>query len=370
MILKKHPVKALAFALILTFTTLVLSEFVCRVFTLDLLLLRPLLFYQLADLPVYKASDKAALVYEHLPGSSFTDKGDDAVHPLETKYKTRKVSINKLGLRGPAVEKESLQSAKILLFVGNSNTYGALVNQEDSYVAQLQNLLNEKYGEKYLCLNAGHCAYNMGQKAAWARRFMQKFKPHLIVLEDSHAGRRAFLPNQNLKTLFRKDPGLYKENLPWIDESNWLSSKNHSMGIQYSALYRALNAMQTISYFDLFSLDRIFPDEIEQTSFVSMDHPRYHYFQTIAEEISKETVLKLGKDLQRKNPEIFRRHFTPTTDQFCNTKELGPYPGWKSFSLCRENHPKEYYKTHPPSYVYHWYAKEILKYLEAEKIVK
>ncbi|MBC8757576.1 SGNH/GDSL hydrolase family protein [Kordia sp. YSTF-M3] len=115
-----------------------------------------------------KYSDSDDLVYELLPN-------------LDTKYKLADFHTNAEGFRDRNHEVAS--NAKKIAILGDSFTMGTGVYEEDMYVAQTENLLNEEdQNTNYEVFNFGVSGYALTNYKTILERNALKYNPDLVVI--------------------------------------------------------------------------------------------------------------------------------------------------------------------------------------------
>lgn len=160
---------------------LALGEAVTAFFDLDTRLLGKLLYYQNADNEVHRLSEDPALHYELKPGASAVYKNN------------RVVTINSLGFRDPPRSRIKPPGTTRIICLGSSNTYGALVQNGQTYPAALEKLLNSRLAGKYEVWNGGVSAYVIPQDLAAAAKAVREYSPDLLIFHLQNCGRRPFL---------------------------------------------------------------------------------------------------------------------------------------------------------------------------------
>lgn len=193
--------KRAAFAVILFLLT---SEVLIAVTGADWRLLRPLLYYQAVDIPLHEPFSDPRLLYGLKKNASAVIEG-------------RTITTNSFGFR----DRERLAAKPPGVFrivcLGSSNTYGALVNDGETYPARLEALLNARGGRRrYEVWNAGVSAYTLGQSAASAENIARDFDPDLLLIQLHSTKRRPFLIGRPVGRYFDADPELYLENLRFL----------------------------------------------------------------------------------------------------------------------------------------------------------
>ena len=318
---------------------LMLFETILFLTDLDLKMMKNQLYYQTQDIEVYKESENINRIYELKPNSSSTY--NTWMHDLEKKYTNRTVTINSLGFRD--IEREKIKPTGVyrIIIFGGSNTYGASVDDKDTYPRILEEKLNNEYPGKFEVWNAGVCAYVPSQKVEYAKEIIKDYYPDMLIFQDFNKGRRAFLVDQNYITFLKKNKELISENIPLFFIKSKIIKKIHYFLIQNSRTYRFILV------------------NINDNIIRSKD-----------QEYLKEVYVEFGKKInwreydnffsKNKNPEIVLFNFYE--ESWCQEKELN-HSNMKCFLLPFETKPKEYSDTHPPSYVYEWYGEELKNYL-------
>lgn len=92
------------------------------------------------------------------------------------------VTINKQGLRGPAVPYEKAPGEFRVLFLGDSITFCQGVPYDEGFVMRLQKKLQDDMPDrKVTTVNAGVSGYSPWQELRWLQREGYKYKPDLII---------------------------------------------------------------------------------------------------------------------------------------------------------------------------------------------
>ncbi len=339
------------------------SELLLRVFNIDLRFLRKTLYYQGSLLPLHRSSLDARRLYELVPNVSVQGISE-GTHPKETKYNNKvDVSINPLGFRGGSFSSIKKTGVFRIVIFGASNTFGACVSDEDTYPAQMQKIFDEKYPGKVEVWNAGISAYVMSQDVAYAESAMEKLNPDLLIFQDTNRGRRAFYYNvtfEELKTLFGKNRELFIENIPplWRQDTPMtetadffvsIGNKIHHSLVSTSALYRTfcLGLYRCLGVFD--------------NSPAAPFTNKYAYiWGPEGQKISlREFNLFADRHKDKKIVLFFITDFARQDglDGIEMKKNVG------DFALNAKGKSPEYQETHPPSYVYAWYARELCDFL-------
>jgi hypothetical protein len=361
---KSTVIPKILLAVCATFFALLASELILRAFSVDLHLLQRTLYYQCTMSQLHRTSSDAQRLFELVPNSSV--QGLSIVtHPKETKYRNRiDVSINALGFRGKNFEPVKRAGVFRIVIFGGSNTFGALVSDEDTYPAQMQKIFDEKYPGKVEVWNAGISAYVMSQDVAYAETVIKKFDPDLVILQDTNRGRRAFyykMTFEELEGLFRKNKELFVENIPplWnqlipvAEKVHFFlvsaGNKIHRSLVAASALYRTF-CVSLYTCMGVFSGDPV----------VSITKKFGRFWGFDGESISNRELNLFTERHRDKKILLFF-----VTDFAHKMGHLGieTRSNMGDFVLNAKDKPPEYQELHPPSYVYAWYARELCNFL-------
>jgi len=201
---RRDVLPRLLFAASLALFTALVFEAGIRWTGLDMVALRPLLYYQNSDPEVHELSTDPALIYRLKPGARTIGRGRDG--PLA-------ISVNDLGFRDPPRSARKPAGVFRIFCVGLSHVYGAEVGDRETLPRQLEGLLNRSFRGRFEVWNAGVSAYVALQETAYAREIAARLAPDLIVVQLDRLGRRAFLLGRPFAQFFRADPRLYLENL-------------------------------------------------------------------------------------------------------------------------------------------------------------
>ncbi len=341
------------------------GELLTRAFDLDLRLMRKTLYYQCSYLPLHRTSGDARRLYELIPGM-VVEGMPAATHPAEVKYRGQiDVSVNALGFRGKAFPPVKKKGTFRIVAFGGSNTFGSSVSDDDTYPAQLQKIFDEKCPGKVEVWNAGILAYVMSQNVAYAEAVVRKYDPDLVILQDTNRGRRAFrydVTFKELKGLFRENRELFIENIPPLLQqdvapgekrryfvNSTISGIHHKL-VTASALYRAF-CMGVYSSLGVFTYNKPIAPITEKYI------PFWGYNGQI---ISNRDFDLFAKNHKHKKILLFflnRFAHKIGRDSFRVGGNVAEY------TLPSEGRPPEYQETHPPSYVYTWYAEELYNLL-------
>jgi hypothetical protein len=309
------------------------AEAVVRLAALDVKLLRPLLYYQAADLQVHRPSADAALHYELAPGTRLE------VRPPPVR---RTVTVNSLGFRGRERAARKPKGVFRILCLGGSNTFGALVEDDETWPAFLEKELNARARGRFEVWNAGVSAYTLSQNVAAARAAVARYEPDLLVFQVSNRGRRPFLLGQDFSSYFDADPGLYAENLPLPREPPRL----HEVLMRRWRFYRALAV----------AANRLAADVWRQPLSPRNDGHNRRAFLDFAASSGRPPIALLGY---------------PGISLPAGLKApLGrPLPALELRTLLPRGADREYLEIHPPARVYAWYARTLAAFLVRERLI-
>ncbi len=321
--------------LIVVCSVFIALEIVVRITGWDMTLIKPLLYYQGADLEVHRVSDNDEKLYELLP---------NAVH----QYGNNKFTINSLGFRDRERKINKDKDVFRIICFGGSNTYGAAVSDNQTYPYYLEQLLNKDSKRKYEVWNVGCCAYSQTQDVETAKMVVREYNPDLLIFQKTNDIRRAFLRNTDYAHFLRKNPSLYWENIRFLPGYNsrlgrWVFI--HSYG--YRTLILLINRIKSIHGNNPLFMCEEYPhignceNELRFGEFYRKISAR---IPVLAWTLRDNAGMTWGTDS------------VETLDVF----QPSNYPA---------NVSKEYFAIHPPAYVYQWYAKTMAKELKKKQLI-
>lgn len=301
-----------------------------------MILIKPLLYYQQADLEVHQVSENIEKLYELKPKSSHN-------------YGNRQVTINSLGFRDRERKKEKGKNVFRIVCFGGSNTYGAAVNDNEIYTYYFEELLNKRTQRKYEVWNAGSCAYSLTQNVETAKLVLREYAPDLLIFQWTNDTRRAFLNKNEYAHFLRKNPSLYWENLRFIPAVNsslgrWIFV--NSCG--YRSLIVLINRIKTIPVNNKLFMNERAPhiegyceNEMRFAKFYAETSPR---IPVLAWTLNNNSAIHCGgvnmDTINVFNPVYYLPHMS-----------------------------KEYFAMHPPAFVYKWYAEVLFKELRRKQLI-
>jgi lysophospholipase L1-like esterase len=129
---------------------------------------------------ITRKSDDPRLRVELLPGgtlhTAFTDRHDNVLNEVDH-------FVNEQGFRGPTVEKEKPEGVYRIVCLGDSQTYGNGVGEEDTWPAVLTRRLRMARPEaKIEVMNCGVGGYETEQEVAYLESRLLAYDPDLVIL--------------------------------------------------------------------------------------------------------------------------------------------------------------------------------------------
>lgn len=349
---------------------LLFFEFIIYFTDLDTKSLKSILYHHDGDSSVYVPIDDANRIFGLKPNSFVTSQ--ESVHPKENKYKIKTIAINSLGFRDKERSVKKTNGIYRIIILGESNTFGPSVNNEDTYPAILEKLLNNKYLNKFEIWNAGISTYTMSQKIAYAEEILQKYDPDLLIFQDNNRERRAFLYGYDYFKYFKKNKELYRENIPLLifpqkkslyTQNNILNSeeKIHYYLIDHSRVYRflmiILNNIFANKHFKLqnnLQFDKA--DELYAQFYFYGIMRDYRDFKSFVINHPDKKIVLLDTSIG-----------SGSASYILNDQKK--YINLDYIALNNYGKTEEYKYCHPPSYVYEWYADELMKMLEQKDYI-
>lgn len=294
-------------------------EAAVRLTGLERRLLAPLLYYQHDQIALHRPSKDPARIFELRPGTRTAG---------ETTY-----TVNSLGFRDRERTPAKPAGVKRIVFLGGSTTFGAGVNDNETYPARLQRLLDRRSPGRFEVWNAGVCAYVLSQEIALAEEIIERYAPDLLVFQYLNQGRRAFLLEQDPRPYLRHDPALYLENLRFFPPG-----RPARRLFRHSAFWRAA----------VIGSNRL--------AFMPRNNPRYDseadsvaaFEAFLRAHAPRVPILLLSLDME--SPEALVAAGARSIDLFAR-RNLPDLP------------PSEIFPPHPPACAYRWYAEVIAREL-------
>lgn len=348
-------------ALVLGSAVLALAalETAVRLTEADLRQIWPILYYvegdcrfEGGDRELVRHSENPERLYELIPGAETSSRNCN--HPGEI-GKVLRYRINRLGFRGDReYSPEKPPGVYRIIVLGGSNTYGFSVSNGETYPERMQQLLDKRFPGRFEVWNAGINAYVMVQKTAYARELLERYAPDMLIFQDFNNSRRAFFyRDARYREHFRANPELYRENIPlMLSERRALRRLHHALLLR-SALYRFVQV-------------RILADRVART--LRRCPPGQQLWTCFGDDIQTRFDIYADGVNSRAFESFFSSsqpaalvHFKPLSKEFCIDDPERRLPGVTHFSFCGESKPPEYSEPHPPSWVYPWYARELVE---------
>jgi|GEM_PF-2023855 len=309
---------------------------------------------------IYKRSEDAERLYELNPNSFAYC--SNCIHPKETRYDSTFIKVNSLGFRDRERFVKKPDSVYRIIVLGGSNTYGFAVSNEHAYPYIMEDKLNAQSPGRFEVWNAGLSAYVMSQKIAYARQIMESYDPDLLIFQHNNRGRRAFFyKDKEFQKHFVNNKELYQENIPFMlcgwRPFQWL----HACIVPYSRFYRLLmiGVNNVVLRVQLRNCETYVEGQL-WTCFTDAQQDKIQYYGEYVNDREMETFISEFPD---KRFAIFSYD-----EMYCSYKP--PHDNVHYFSFCDRSKEEEYYDMHPPSYVYEWYADQIIGELTEQQFIK
>ncbi|RMG07022.1 MAG: SGNH/GDSL hydrolase family protein [Planctomycetota bacterium] len=160
---------------------------------------------------IYRADPKALWV--HLPNYAGV---------CANYYEDVPVHTNSLGLRGPEPGADDARAPLRVLCLGDSNTFGLRVGDEETFPACLRRLLAAQ-GVRAAVWNTGHCGYDTEQERVMLERFAPRLHPQVVVLYwlQNDLLRSADLPVQVVDGYLVENRAAYERFRREVLEGSW-----------------------------------------------------------------------------------------------------------------------------------------------------
>ena len=332
----------------------VLGEAIIRSFSLDIVVMLPLL-YTVEGGYVYdggkqimEAVDDSRILYriKNIKGAICKN----CVHPKE-KY-LKMISYTFSGNNSRIIKSSKKGMRYKIFIIGGSYTFGVSTSDDLTVPNMIQQYLNQKNTEIEV-IDRSASAYVTSQKVAIAENLLvQHGIPKAILFQWTNGGRRAFLYDEvhNKNTFirhFHKNIELYRENFP-----NILNLPSHYNLVTSWSLYRLAIAF----YYRWKILGGSEPCSLKEKWHCFPALEMQQKFSEYGDEHSSKIFNQFVKKWGRKTNIIV---YVPTGSD-CpseNLFQIENHIGYKKIVLCPKRPKKEYYETHPPTYVYEWYRK-------------
>ena len=294
------------------------------VYDLDWRVIHQLLYYQAAELSAYEAVLDPVLFFRLKP-HGVVDHG--------------RVRINGLGFRGPERTAEKPHGAFRVICLGGSNTYGLGLADDETWPAQLERELHERFVGDHEVWNGGACAYVGSQIARLGEETLAKYRPDLLVIGLSHPGAPAFLDQAPIEPYFEKFPQLWLR-LFYLDApllARGLDPADKLRRLQHERVYRFYYAEWM---------------KLKKTPWLTNPGFESENRAAIAALLEHCAARRVGVCF----------FISPTTDRDWAQNYYAP-KRTPAVLLDAAGLPEEYGNVHPPAYVATWYAQELAGFL-------
>lgn len=333
-----------------------LAEFGIRATHLDAQIIWPTLYFVEGDFnysggaEIYRPTDKPRRLYELNPGVS--TECSNCVHPEEEKYRRTRISVNRLGFRGPEYKKEKTPGVRRIVLLGGSHTFGVSVSDEDTLSSHLQANLDATAPGTFEVWNAGLSAYVGSQQVAYAEEILAEYSPDMLIFESAGSGRRPFFyADDNHIAHFERERELFVENIPLLCCDSAALVWTHRRLVLASGLYRTvLGAGNRVVMMSRLQASRRNPEEVPNE--VSQLYMLQKEFSPYADELS----LRAWTAFLEANQEIPIVVTDHLIREDCSFRGSGSPANLQYFLACPKHKPPEFDDNHPPSHVYRWEA--------------
>ncbi len=180
--------------------------------------------------------------YAYSPFNRLTLKKNYSGFEPSMEYRNRKVKIttNSLGLRNKEISFDKQPGIKRILILGDSYTFGVYVEDDETFSARLESLLQED-GYKVEVINAGYaCGWETDEQYAWLLNEGLKLNPDIVILGFFLGNDITGINPENWTEINKKGlPIKIHDKDLYIDESGRIRSKksdNKTVGSEF--IYR------------------------------------------------------------------------------------------------------------------------------------
>jgi hypothetical protein len=333
----------------------VLGEFFIRLTNLDIKIIKTNLYYQDENLALFQPSKNVKKIFEMIPNQKISIMGRD-------------FEINNFGFRDKKRELDKGDKYRIIV-VGDSNTFGQNVKDDETYTRLLEEKLNVKHGGKFEIWNAGIPAQALSQKIETAEEMISKYNPNLLIIQDNNGERRSFLANQELEYYFKNNPEIFRENIPLIFNDNVKFLKFHYYFVDHLSIYRFI--MASVNNYIIVPKIR----EAQEKMKSGLTYTKSHFPIQGFNDYSNERNIRDFDNFLARHKDRKIIIFDSLSELYCNggrgitrhgvINNAEQYQNLDYFSLCNHNEKLDIYlDSHPPPEAYEWYADELIKMLE------
>jgi len=206
----RSPLKATAAVLLGLAAALLVAEVIVRVLDVEDDYLSALIPVQAADPEVHRESADPDLLYTLRPGASLVDRPRNDGTP----FLGRRIGIGEAGYRLPDHPLERRPGLFRIAALGGSNTFGAMVSDEQTWPAELERVLHERGHRQVQVFNLGVSGYELTQKLRQAEIERERLRPDLWLMQIANGGPRYVLLGSDVVGRVRSQPQLLDEFLP------------------------------------------------------------------------------------------------------------------------------------------------------------
>jgi hypothetical protein len=333
---------------------LALAEGIVRWFDFDWRFVEKNLYYQAANQANFVADPNPEILFRPRPGSSAVYQSGPQSPVGDIRYS---VTINSLGFRSEEKPVEKPPGVFRILCFGGSNVFGAAVDDNQTWPAQLEINLNKLDPRRFDVWNMGANAYVGVQMAALATEAVARFDPDMVIFAISNTGPPAFLLGTPVRSYFQKKPSLWHGLTPELFER------------LPEGLWRNLNRwlFSNIRAYRMFGLAML-AKESDNGRSAWERQSRWEYFENENRSRVREFIENKPDDL---TVVLFASPHSVGSDTGSRLRfaDYLPDANTPAFYLHADGYPKEYRMIHPPAHVLEWYGERIASWLFENRLV-
>ena len=122
------------------------------------------------------------IVRDRLVGKRYVRNHDDRVFVRES-GETIRLRFNREGFRGPDLPYEKAETVRRIAVIGDSMTVLVATEEEKTWVAVLERLLNQEFADKlWEVMNFGVSSASTGQELVLYQEVVSNYQPDIIIL--------------------------------------------------------------------------------------------------------------------------------------------------------------------------------------------
>lgn len=258
-----------------------------------------------------------------------------------------KVTVNSLGFRGRERSVTKSPGVFRIICVGGSNVYGAGINDDQTWPAQLETKLNAQSPGRYEVWNLGVSGYNALSMIAVTEKAIEQYDPNLIIFALYNTGPRYFLVGtSSVSDYFKKDPTLWLDFIaePLLRSYSQLSTKRSLWLLGHSAIFRFWVASNIIQQRNM----RQFHHAYQDAHYID---PTREFLQSVPKKVSLMVFICPAVQLKQ------------TFDAYYTGIDV------PVFTLRADWLPTTYQMTHPPPNVMDWYATHLIRWMGGQGLL-